>query len=73
MSQITIELDAEQSRKITAAHIGKTMCDQKQYLNSAAVVMYKNMLREFATLIEYEAIKGQYDRCWPTDVKWEQQ
>ena len=65
---ITIELDKEQSRKVTVEHIANTLIVQKQYLNDAQIARYRFMLNQFASLKELDVIVEQFDRTWPKDV-----
>lgn len=67
---ITVELDKEQSRKVTIEHIADTLIIQKQYLDGTQIAKYKFMLNEFASLVELDDIADRFDRAWPTDVKW---
>ncbi len=67
---ITVELDKEQSRKVTVEHIADTLIIQKQYLDDTQIAKYKFMLNEFASLIELDDIAERFDRAWPNDVKW---
>jgi hypothetical protein len=67
---ITLELDKEQSRKVTVEHIADTLIIQKQYLDDTQIAKYKFMLNEFAILVELDNIADRFDRAWPTDVKW---
>lgn len=68
----TVELDKEQSRKVTVEHIADTLIIQKQYLDDTQIAKYKFMLNEFASLIELDDIAERFDRAWPNDVKWHQ-
>jgi hypothetical protein len=65
---ITIELDKEQSRKVTVEHIANTLIVQKQYLNDAQIARYRFMLNQFASLKELDVIVEQFDKTWPKDV-----
>lgn len=65
---ITIELDKEQSRKVTVEHIANTLIVQKQYLNDAQIARYRFMLNQFASLKELDTIAEQFDKTWPKDV-----
>lgn len=67
---ITVELDKEQSRKVTVEHIANTLIIQKQYLDDTQMAKYKFILNEFASLVELDNIAERFDRAWPTDVKW---
>lgn len=68
---ITVELNQEQSRKVTVDHIARTLIIMKQYLDDSQIVKYKFMLREFASLLELEDIAKKFDRAWPTEVTWD--
>jgi len=59
---IQIELDKEQSRKVTVDHIANTLIIQKQYLNDAQIARYRFMLNEFASLKELDIIAEQFDK-----------
>lgn len=67
---ITVELNTQQSRKVTVDHIAHTMIVMKQYLDDTQLTKYKFMLREFATLSELQGIIERFDREWPRDVTW---
>ena len=54
---ISIELDKEQSRKVTVSHIADTLITMKQYLDESQIAKYRFILNEFANLIEIEEIQ----------------
>ena len=67
---ISIELDKEQSRKVTVSHIADTLITMKQYLDESQIAKYRFILNEFANLIEIEEIQKRFDKTWPDDVKF---
>lgn len=67
---IAVELDKEQSRKVTVEHIADTLIIMKQYLSSEQIEKYQFMLFEFGKLSELDVIAERFDRAWPTDVTW---
>ena len=67
---ISIELDKEQSRKVTVSHIADTLITMKHYLDESQIAKYRFILNEFANLIEIEEIQKRFDKAWPDDVKF---
>lgn len=70
MSTITIEIDREHSRRVVVQHLARTLVISKQYIHPNVMEAYKTVLSDIATLYEGEAIQQQFDKAWPTDVKW---
>lgn len=70
MMNVVIELNKDQMRKVVVDSLTDNLILQKQYFSSAEIMNYKWMLREFATLVEIDAIADRFDKAWPNNVKW---
>ena len=67
---MNIQLSKEQANQVTFQNLKDTLITMKQYLNRTQIEHYQFMLKEFGNLVELEKAQADFDRAWPSDIKW---